>query len=248
MAKTQPVSSMTGFARREGGADDLTWTWEVKSVNGKSLDLRCRLPAGYEELDAPVRAAAARRLARGNLQVNLTVNTAERPVQLRVNEAVLDQLLELARSLEAKPGVEPPRLDGLLAMRGVVETVDEEDGSEAKAARHAALLADLEHVVEALGDMRDGEGARLGKLAGDHLDQIGKLVSAAVASAEAQPAALRAKLEEQLKALLEPYPAKAMTASPVSKSVGNVRNDEPALIEPLGPEPAGGPWPLETHT
>jgi uncharacterized protein (TIGR00255 family) len=70
----QGVSSMTGFARQEGGDGSLTWTWEVKSVNGKNLDLRCRVPSGYETLEAAARTAAQARCARGNLNFTLTVN------------------------------------------------------------------------------------------------------------------------------------------------------------------------------
>ena len=139
MAKTKPVASMTGFARQEGGDGAIAWTWEIKSVNGKSLDLRCRLPAGYEALEPVVRGRVPERCARGNLQINLSVNTSEQPLRMRVNQELLDQLLALAKTLEDTAGAAPPRLDGLLALRGVVEAVEEEETPDARAAREAAM-------------------------------------------------------------------------------------------------------------
>lgn len=207
MAKPKPVASMTGFARQEGADEVLGWSWEIKSVNGKSLDLRCRLPAGYEALEVPLRAAASQRFARGNFQVNLTINAADRPVALRVNQALLDQLVALAGTLQDKAGVEPPRLDGLLALRGVVEAAEEEEAEEVKAARQTALIADLERALDALAAMRQAEGARLGGLAKGRLTEIAELAKAAEATAAAQPEALRQRLKEQLDQLLEAAPA-----------------------------------------
>ncbi len=207
MAETKSVASMTGFARQEGGDGAIGWTWEIKSVNGKSLDLRCRLPSGYEEIEPLVRSASAQRFARGNLQVNLVINTSDRPLNLRVNEALLDELLAISKSLKGKAGAEPARLDGLLAIRGIVELVEVEDDDETKAARQSALLRDLEGTMDALVSTREVEGARLGALARDHLKSIGELVKSAEAAAAAQPEALRERLKTQLEELLAAAPA-----------------------------------------
>lgn len=207
MADHKPVASMTGFARQEGGDDVVGWTWEVKSVNGKSLDLRCRLPGGYEDLEAGVRQAASGRFARGNLQVSLAVDTSDRPVRLKVNEELLEQLVKVSKSLKTKTGAEAPRLDGLLALRGVVELVEEEDSEETETRRRSALLNDLERVMDALAETRGAEGARLGELAENHLRAIQRLVEAASASAQIQPEALRERLKRQLEELLDASPA-----------------------------------------
>jgi uncharacterized protein (TIGR00255 family) len=207
VAKSKPVASMTGFARQEGGDGCLRWTWEIKSVNGKSFDLRCRLAAGFEELEPTLRTSASGRFARGNLQVNLNINASDRPVTLRINEALLDQLLELAGSLKDKAGAEAPRLDGLLALRGVVETVEEDEDEDTQKIRKAAMLSDLDQAFDALAGMRETEGARLRALAEKHLERIGNLTAEAATLSAAQPDSLRERLRKQLDELLEAAPA-----------------------------------------
>jgi uncharacterized protein (TIGR00255 family) len=198
---------MTGFARQEGGDGTISWSWEIKSVNGKALDLRCRLPSGYEALEPVVRAAAAEHCARGNLQVGLGVDTSDRPLRMRVNQALLEQLLELAQSLKDKAGAEAPRLDGLLALRGVVEAVEEEEDAETRAAREAAMGADLRLALDALVEVRRAEGARLQGVVEGHLSNMAELVGRAAASAAAQPEALRRRLKERVEELLAASPA-----------------------------------------
>ncbi len=207
MADHKPVASMTGFARQKGGDDVVGWTWEVKSVNGKSLDLRCRLPGGYEDFEARVRSVAAGRFARGNLQVSLVVDTSDQPVRLKVNEELFEQLVKVSKSLKAKTGAAAPRLDGLLALRGVLELVEEEESEETREARMGALAGDLERVMDALGETRGAEGARLGELVEKHLGSIQRLVKAASALTQIQPEALRERLKKQLEELLATSPA-----------------------------------------
>ncbi len=203
----QGVSSMTGFARHEGGDGTLTWAWELKSVNGKNLDLRCRVPSGYEALEVAARATAQAHCARGNLQLSLTVNRGEVPVKLQVNRQILDQLLGLVRDLEAEVRAEPPRLDGLLAVRGVLETVEEEESKEQMELRRSAMESDLVLALEALTAMRRAEGQRLNAMADGHLAEIARLTAAAGETAAARPEALRARLKAQVEELLEAAPA-----------------------------------------
>ena len=203
----QGVSSMTGFARQEGGDGALAWTWEIKSVNGKNLDLRCRVPNGYEALEVAARATAQARCARGNLQLTLTVNRGQAPVKLQVNRVVLDPLLDLIRELEGEVRAAPPRLDGLLAVRGVLEMVEEEETEEQMNARTAAMEADLVLALEALIVMRRAEGLRLDAMAAGHLAEIERLTAAAGETAAARPEGLRARLKAQVEELLEAAPA-----------------------------------------
>jgi len=198
---------MTGFARQEGGDGTLAWTWEIKSVNGKNLDLRCRVPSGYEALEMAARTIAQARCARGNLQLTLTVNRGQAPVKLQVNRDVLDPLLDLIRELEDEVRAAPPRLDGLLAVRGVLETVEEQETEEQMAARTAAMEADLVLALEALIAMRRAEGLRLDAMAAGHLAEIERLTAAAGETAAARPEALRARLKAQVEELLEAVPA-----------------------------------------
>ncbi len=194
---------MTGFARRDGADEAASWTWEVKSVNGRSLDVRARLPVGYESLDPAVRSAVAGACARGNVQVNLTIKRGSAPLQLQVNEALLEQALQLMDQLENRTTAAPPRLDGILALRGILEAVEEEETAERQAARLEALQNDLAAVLAALVAMRAAEGARLLELARGHLDEIERLAGAARACAATQPETLRQRFKEQIALLLE---------------------------------------------
>ena len=205
--ETGPVSSMTGFARQEGGDGTLAWAWEVKSVNGRSLDLRCRLPGGYEALEITARAAAREHCARGNLQMSLTVDRGQAPLRLQVNREWLDQLVGLVRGLETEIQAAPPRLDGLLAVRGVVEAVEEEETKEQRETRAAAMEADLARALEALTVMRRAEGRRLETVAAGHLDEIGRLTEAAGGTSAVSPEAIVARLRAQVEELLDASPA-----------------------------------------
>src|SRR6185503_12415892 len=93
------LSSMTGFAQSSGEKDGLHWQWEIKSVNGKALDIRCRLPSGFEALEAVARSTLAQHIKRGNLQVTLTMSGAATPETVIVNEVVLEQVLDIAEKL-----------------------------------------------------------------------------------------------------------------------------------------------------
>jgi uncharacterized protein (TIGR00255 family) len=194
---------MTGFARRDGGDATVSWTWEVKSVNGRSLDVRARLPQGYESLDPIVRSAVTAACSRGNLQVNLSMQRGSAPLQLQVNEDLLQQVLDLMAQLESRTQAAPPRLDGILGLRGVLEAVEEEESADDQEVRLAALRKDLDAALEALLAMRAAEGARLLGMARGHLDEIERLAKAARSCAATQPETLRQRLKEQLALLVE---------------------------------------------
>jgi len=204
---------MTGFARAEGvdAADlhpGLHWAWEVKSVNGRNLEVRCRLPPGFEILESAGRAAVAERLKRGNVALTLTLARGGEPPRARINRELLDQLMALAAEYAAKGKAEPPRLDSLLAVRGVVEVVEEaEPSEEQRAVRLARMNETLARALAALAAMRHEEGGRLATLVGQHLDAIEELRQRAAATAAAQPAALKARLKQQVEVLLEASPA-----------------------------------------
>lgn len=200
------VASMTGFARTEGAEGDLHWAWEVKSVNGRNLDIRARLPAGFDALDPAVRRAVAQRCKRGSLSVTLTVSTTAEP-KVRINRAVLDQLLALRAEVAGLVDPSPPRLEALLALRGVVELVEPEESDAARESRMSALAAALERAVDALQAMRLAEGARLVGVVQAQLAEVERLVAAAGATAAAQPEALRARLATQIATLLDASPS-----------------------------------------
>ncbi len=201
------LASMTGYARADGEADGARWTWEAKSVNGRSLDVRCRMPPGMESLEPIVRGAVTERFARGSVSVSLQFTRTAANGAARINRPLLEQLIGLAGELADTPGVAPPRLDGLLAARGVVELGEPEDDEDKRAAREGALRATLGTALDALARAREEEGARLGAVLGAQLDELARLTTAAREAAAAQPARIRARLNEQVAALLEAVPA-----------------------------------------
>jgi uncharacterized protein (TIGR00255 family) len=201
---------MTGFARREGGDAKVTWSWEIKSVNGRSLDLRCRIPNGYEPLEAVAREAVPKHCARGNVTIALIVGRAEAGPNLRVNRDLLDQLVRLAGELETKTDgkiLAPARLDGLLNVKGVLEVAEEEESSAETEARVAAMRKDLQAALKDLTAARRAEGKHLKVAFEAHLQTIEDLTAKASQSAEAQPEALKARLKSLVEELLEAVPA-----------------------------------------
>ncbi len=198
-----PISSMTGFARASGERQGLLWQWEVKSVNGKALDVRVKLPPGFEALDLPVRAALAGAFRRGNLQVSLTVSGAAGRESLRLNHEVLDQLVAAGEALRARIGGEPLRADMLLSIKGVVE-VAEPTVSEAEIdRRNGAMLKSFEEALAALAAARRAEGERLAAVVAAQVRRIAALAEAARTNPARSPGAIRARLAEQVSRLVE---------------------------------------------
>jgi len=198
---------MTGFARDEGHAVGLSWALEIKSVNGKALDLRFRLAPGYEALELPVRAALSERLKRGSIAINLAVTARAAGGGLRVNREALAQAAALANELVAQHGAAPARADGLLALRGVIESGEGESDEAAREERLAGLTASAARAVEALAAARLAEGGRLKAALEARCSEIAALVEAGDGTAALQPAAIKARLRQQLAALIDTVPS-----------------------------------------
>ncbi len=199
---------MTGFARAEGRHGPHDWMWEIKSVNGKGLDVRLRLPNSCDGLEGRLRDAIAARFKRGSIAINLGLSRDEGAPRLRINAELLDQVLAIHRDLDTKVDPTPPRIEGLLAIRGMVETADEEEESEADAeARAEALIASFEVALDQLVVSRAAEGSALAEVLDGLLKEIVELVDAATATAATQPAAVLARLRNQMAELLDGEPA-----------------------------------------
>jgi len=205
------VASMTGYARAEGRDSLTSWVWEAKSVNGRGFDLRLRLPSGHDGLDIPARESAARRIARGNVQVSLTLSRQTETGEMRINTALLTRLADLCRDWQAvRPELSPARMDGLLAIRGVIEPASDDETTEDEAgreARAAALKATLETVLDQLVAARQGEGARIAAVLKAQLDEIAALTVRAGACAALRPEAIRERFTQQVASVLESVPA-----------------------------------------
>jgi len=197
---------MTGFARADGHEEGLSWVWELKSVNGKALDLRFRLPPGFESLELPLRAGLAQKLKRGAVSVTLNLARGGASSGLRVNREALAQVTALAQELVAQGKAAPPRADGLLALRGVIESGEEAEDEGRRSSRQQTLLRSFESALAQLATMRMAEGTRLIPVLQERLAEIARLVAAAEDNASVQPQALKARLAEMVAELLGATP------------------------------------------
>ena len=194
---------MTGFARVEGSDGDYRWSWEVKSVNARNLDLRFRLPSGHDHLEAEARNLAPTRFSRGNVFVHLSLKRPERAVRYKVNRETLSDMLALVEELKAAADAPPPQLESLIALPGVLEPVEEEESDDVRERRNVALIQTLGDALDGLKDARAGEGARLVGVVEGHLADIEGQCAAAAAVAAIQPAAVQDRLRDQLAELLD---------------------------------------------
>jgi uncharacterized protein (TIGR00255 family) len=195
--------SMTGFAEARGAQQSMRWRWEVKSVNGRGLDLRLRMPPGFDSLEMAARTLASDRFRRGNLQASLTVEPQEGSKAFRVDREALAAAVKIARQIADETGLAPARVDGLLALKGVIVQDDlvPTDSAE-RAARDAAVLDTLATALDALRRARRTEGAKLASMLESMINEIDVLIKEASALASSQPVALRDRLSAQLKDLL----------------------------------------------
>jgi uncharacterized protein (TIGR00255 family) len=206
-APSPSLRSMTGFARADSAANGARWSWELKSVNGKGLDIRFRLPPGYDDLEQPARERATRVLSRGNVQATLTLQSEVTTPRLTLNEAFLDEVLDAVRRLSARLGTASPSADAVLGIRGVLEVTEDELDETARAELVGHLLASFDRALTELVAMRAREGMTLGAILAQRLDTIEGLTAAAEASPARTPEAIAARLAEQMAALLEAAPA-----------------------------------------
>ena len=199
------LKSMTGFARADGMHGETSWHWEARSVNGRNLDVRLRLPSGFEALEDQGPGAAQEKLARGNCTINLWVKREGGPLEIRLNEAALRQAQAVAERAKEVTGLKRARLDTLLGMRGVVEAVEGEESEEAQAALNHALIGQPRRCARTRWSRaRQGEGERLQTVIAKQLAEIGSLVERTASAAARQPEAIRARLAEQIARLAEP--------------------------------------------
>src|ERR1700738_2779607 len=148
------LSSMTGFARSHGASGPFAFEWELKSVNAKGFDLRMRLPPGWDDLEALAKKRAGELLSRGTVYANLNVKRANAASAVRINEAVLSPIARVAGELAGRIDAVAPSIDGLLAIKGVIEVVEPESNEEEDKAAKAAAAAPFEQVLANLVEMR----------------------------------------------------------------------------------------------
>jgi len=196
---------MTGFARSQGEGHGSRWVWEIRSVNGKGLDVRFRVPQGLEQLEQPAREMVTARFARGNVQLALTLQHDASLTKVQINRPVLDELVAIADELRSRTDAAPSAIEHLLSIRGVVDVVEGE--GEISDDLRRDILASLAVAIEALAAMRKQEGAVIGDLLSQRLDKIEALTDAARTNPARSSEAIRARLAEQVAVLIDAAPS-----------------------------------------
>jgi uncharacterized protein (TIGR00255 family) len=223
---------MTGFSRSEGRADGLGWVWELRSVNGRGLDLRLRMPTGWDALEPVLRPLTAEVLRRGNIAATLSTKRETEPV-LAPDPTALDQAVALVLALAARiPGCPPPRAEALLGLPGVLRPAADAAGPSPAAV--AAVRAGFAEALDRLVAAREAEGARLTGILTGLLDEISALQAAAAIEAAEQPARQRARLLDAVSALLDEIPALPQERIAQEVAVLAARSDVREELDRLG--------------
>ena len=196
------IQSMTGFGRADGSRADWRWHWELKTVNARGLDIRMRMPNGLEPLEQDLKKTLQAKLKRGAVQVFINIERDNAGADVRVNAALATKLMADLKELATALGAEPPSLDAILGIRGVIEVAEPDADEDETAARLKAVAATFDDALESLVSARTDEGSKLQTILENVLGEIEDLVARADALAVVAPDAIRAKLEAQVTELL----------------------------------------------
>lgn len=197
------LASMTGFARIEGAHEGLRWFWECRSVNGRGLDLRFRLPPGFESVEPAARALATERFKRGSLSLSLNMQQKSAVPKISINMDVLAQVAAAVQAVRAQTDAGPPSAGELMTLRGVLEADERAPTETELTVRDAAVLNSLATALDAMAKARVEEGRRLFAVLNGQVTEIEALTRQAAGLAAAQPEAMRARLKTQVQALLD---------------------------------------------
>jgi len=200
------LKSMTGFARGEGHLGLHSWQWEARTVNGRGLDVRLRMPPGYEVIEQAVRDACKKQLTRGNCTLTLAVQRDSGETAAQLNEEMFKQVVQAAKRAGELADAAPPTLDGLLSLRGVIETAESAEDESAEKARHKAILSDFEDLLGSVIAARTAEGVHIASSISTHLDEIESLVGAIKSAPSRTPEAITKRLRERLEMLIGEAP------------------------------------------
>lgn len=197
------LQSMTGFARSEGVSGRSRFVWELRSVNGKGLDARLRLPPGLERLEPDARRMVGEAFSRGNIQVSLSISVDETRMEAVVNRDALSAVLALREELKDVIDPSPLRLDTLISIRGLVDIREQEDDEDALLARDAAILSGLTTALANLKRMRETEGAALRGVLAAHVARIAELTHLVETDPSRSPEEISRRLNQQLDQIMQ---------------------------------------------
>ena len=200
--QASPLSGMTGFARREGAHGEWTWAVEARSVNGRNLEVRFRGPAGFDGLERAARDGGQTRFQRGQVNVGVHAKRTDTTPSVKVNVEQLERYLEASRAYVESGRASPPAMDGVLALKGVLETAEEDEDPDARREVEAAIAATIGECLDGLREARREEGAALHGVLHGLVARIDELVSAAEAEAGEQPQIIRDRFLRRMEELL----------------------------------------------
>ena len=173
------LQSMTGYADASGRHEDVDWQWQIRSVNGKGLDARLRMPHGFDAIEADIRKQIASCFKRGNLQVSLNIDREKGAGVPTINQAALDAVLIAAEQVAGRINSPVQSVENLLSLRGVLEISEPKISDDEQTALNKAVMVGLSEVLEGLQVSRSREGAALGQILGGNLDRIETLTKQA---------------------------------------------------------------------
>ena len=197
------LSSMTGFARIQGQWENYSWVWEIRSVNGRGLDIRCRIPSGFEAMDQTVRGLLKKHVARGSVNVNLQLHRESEEVQVKVNQHALDQLVQIVTETSANNHLPQPDIANLMSVRDLVQIIEGEEDEDFRRARDTAIEDSFMDAVAALKENRLQEGAATSTMLEKIIAEVESSVKEATAIAAGQPDLIRSRFMEKVNALLD---------------------------------------------
>ena len=197
------ISSMTGFSSIEESKSGYDWIWEIKSVNSRSLDLRLRLGSGVERYEQEIRQRISKYIKRGNISVTLRVTSHQREEKITVNRDLLNSLIDLWQDYSSENKVDPPRFDGLLRVRGVVDLAETKEEMIANTPLDRAIINSFDSALEGLLDSRKSEGAKIETILLTQIDEINTLVKRAVDCSLTVLVKTRSSLKKKVDALME---------------------------------------------
>ncbi len=204
--ETNQIQSMTGYARAEGHHETdhgtYRWTWDIRSLNGKGLDIKCRFPSWLENLEAEVRDRIKKSLSRGTISASLQIRSDASETRVSLNHEALEQVLSAVNVVSDTITCAPPTADGLLSLKGVLSLEEIEDSSEGRKSLIKDLLESFDSVLVSLLVARQKEGAQIATVLTSHNQTISQLTSDAEKTAEVVPEAIKNRLETQLNDLL----------------------------------------------
>ncbi len=196
------LSSMTGFGRAQGQIENYSWVWEIRSVNGKAMDVRMRIPSGLDAFDQHIKTTLSKVFSRGSINVSLQLQKDSSEVDVKVNEGALDKLINIAKQASQKHDLPMPSIDALLAIRDVVEISTMEEDAQKIINRDQQLKLSLEDAIAALKKSREEEGAATYIMLKNILDEIERLLKEGEKIAAKQPELLKNKFLAKVNALI----------------------------------------------